>query len=132
MEFIEPDRSNYIVSAHKPNDEGVRDIGFVKGTFLDGRPYRLECWCMDELIMASVFFDERYLTAWKRLDFALLLELEGVLQFKDGPYLQAGRMKDNFLVLIDKLILICYNSYNLKGKLKESFQSDYYGPLFKS
>ena len=59
MEFIEPDRSNYIVSAHKPNDEGVRDIGFVKGTFLDGRPYRLECWCMDELIMASVFFDER-------------------------------------------------------------------------
>lgn len=40
------------------------------------------------------FFDERYLTAWKRLDFALLLELEGVLQFKDGPYLQAGRMKD--------------------------------------
>ena len=84
MEFIEPDRSNYIVSAHKPNDEGVRDIGFVKGTFLDGRPYRLECWCMDELIMASVFFDERYLTAWKRLDFALLLELEGVLQFKDG------------------------------------------------
>ena len=78
MEFIEPDRSNYIVSAHKPNDEGVRDIGFVKGTFLDGRPYRLECWCMDELIMASVFFDERYLTAWKRLDFALLLELEGV------------------------------------------------------
>ena len=56
MEFIEPDRSNYIVSAHKPNDEGVRDIGFVKGTFLDGRPYRLECWCMDELIMASVFF----------------------------------------------------------------------------
>ena len=68
MEFIEPDRSNYIVSAHKPSDEGVRDIGFVKGTFLDGRPYRLECWCMDELIMASVFFD--------------------------GPYLQAGRMKD--------------------------------------
>ena len=44
--------------------------------------------------MASVFFDERYLTAWKRLDFALLLELEDVLQFKDGPYLQAGRMKD--------------------------------------
>ena len=45
---------------------------------------------MDELIMASVFFDERYLTAWKRLDFALLLELEGVLQFKDGPYLGRG------------------------------------------
>ena len=59
MEFIEPDRSNYIVSAHKPNDEGVRDIGFVKGTFLDGRPYRLECWCMDELrtsLLWQVFF----------------------------------------------------------------------------
>mgnify|MGYP000264313794 CR=1 FL=1 len=68
MEFIEPDRSNYIVSAHKPNDEGVRDIGFVKGTFLDGRSGTgWKCWCMDELIMASVFFDERYLTAWKRL-----------------------------------------------------------------
>ena len=59
MEFIEPDRSNYIVSAHKPNDEGVRDIGFVKGTFLDGRAYRLDGWCMEGCSMAGVFFGER-------------------------------------------------------------------------
>ena len=42
MEFIEPDRSNYIVSAHKPNDEGVRDIGFVKG--VHGRAYYGKCF----------------------------------------------------------------------------------------
>ncbi len=95
MNFIEPDFSKYIVSAHKPDEDGVRDIGFAKGTFSDGRPYRLTCWCMAELIMASLFFDERFLTAWKRLDFALLLELEGILQFKDGPYLQAARTKDD-------------------------------------
>lgn len=94
MEFIEPDRSNYIVSAHKPGDDGVLDLGFAKGAFSDGRPYKIECWCMDEIVMATVLFDETLMTAWKRLDFALLLELEGVLQFKDGPYLQAGRMKD--------------------------------------
>lgn len=95
MKFIEPDRSKQLISAHKPSDEGVLDIGFTKGTFSDGRPYRLECWCMEELIMVTVLLDERYLTAWNRLDFVLLLELEDVLQFKDGPYLQAARIKDD-------------------------------------
>lgn len=95
MEFIEPNRSNYNISAREPNDEGVLDIGFAKGMFSDGRPYRLECWCMDELIMATVYLDERHITAWKRLDLALLLELEGLLRFKDGPFLQAARVKDD-------------------------------------
>ena len=95
MKFIEPDRSKQLISAREPNDEGVLDIGFTKGAFSDGRPYKMECWCMEELIMATVYMDERYLTAWHRLDFALLLELEDVVKFMDGPYLQAVRMQDD-------------------------------------
>ena len=95
MEFIEPDRSNYIVSAHKPGDDGVLDLGFAKGAFSDGRPYKIECWCMEEFVMATVLFDEALITAWKRADFALLLELEELFKFNGRPLVQAARMKDD-------------------------------------
>lgn len=95
MKFFEPDRSDYRVSAREPDDYGVLDIGFAKGSFSDGRPYRLECWCMDSLVMATVFFDESLLTAWNRLDVALLLELEEVFKFRGGPFVQASRTKDD-------------------------------------
>lgn len=95
MNFIEPDRSKYIVSAREPGDDGVLDLGFAKGAFSDGRPYRMECWCMDELVMATVLFDDALITAWKRLDFVLLLELEELFKFNGRPGVQAARTKDD-------------------------------------
>lgn len=95
MEFIEPNRSNYIVSAQEPDDDGVLDIGITRGAFSDGRPYRLECWCMDELYMATVFFDDALMTAWNRLDMVLLLELEGLVKFCGKPLVQSHRVKDD-------------------------------------
>ena len=95
MEFIEPDRSNYIVSAKEPDDDGVLDLGFAKGSFSDGRPYKIECWCMDELVMATVLFDDALMTAWKRLDFALFLELEELFKYNGKPLVQATRMQDD-------------------------------------
>lgn len=50
---------------------------------------------MDELYMATFFLDEMYITAWRRLDFALLLELEGLVKFKEEPLLQAARVEDD-------------------------------------
>lgn len=95
MKYIEPDRSEYIVSAQEPDDDGVLDLGFAKGAFSDGRPYKIECWCMDEIVMATVLFDEALMTAWKRMDFALLLELEELFKFNVKPLVQAARMKDD-------------------------------------
>ena len=95
MKYIEPDRSEYIVSAQEPDDDGVLDLGFAKGVFSDGRPYKIECWCMDEIVMATVLFDEALMTAWKRADFTLLLELEELFKFNGKPLVQAARMKDD-------------------------------------
>lgn len=95
MKFIEPNRSNYVVSAKEPDDDGVLDIGVAKGTFCDGRPYRLECWCMDELYMATVFFDDALMTAWNRFDMVLMLELEELVKFSGRPLVQAHRVKDD-------------------------------------
>ena len=95
MKYIEPDRSEYIVSAQEPDDDGVLDLGFAKGAFSDGRPYKIECWCMDEIVMATVLFDEALMKAWKRADFALLLELEELFKFNGKPLVQAARMKDD-------------------------------------
>lgn len=95
MKYIEPDRSKQLISAREPNDEGVLDIGFTKGVFSDGRPYKIECWCMDEIVMATVLLDEALMTAWKRADFALLLELEELFKFNGKPLVQAARMKDD-------------------------------------
>lgn len=95
MRYIEPDRSEYIVSAQEPDDDGVLDLGFSKGAFSDGRPYKIECWCMDEIVMATVLFDEALMTAWKRADFVLLLELEELFKFNGKPLVQAARMKDD-------------------------------------
>ena len=49
---------------------------------------------MDEIVMATVLFDEALMTAWKRADFALLLELEELFKFNGRPLVQAARMKD--------------------------------------
>ncbi len=95
MKFIEPDRSEYIVSAQEPDDDGVLDLGFAKGVFCDGRPYKMECWCMDEIVMATVLFDDVLMTAWKREDFTLLLELEDLFKFAAKPLVQATRTEDD-------------------------------------
>lgn len=94
MEFIEPNRSKYIPSPKEPDEDGVMDIGYTKGTFCDGRSYRVECWRMDEIVMATMFFSDKYMTAWKKKDFALLLELEGIVKFNQ-QLVQASRTKDD-------------------------------------
>ena len=122
MKYIEPDRSGYIVSAHEPGDDGVLDLGFAKGAFSDGRPYKIECWCMDEIVMATVLFDETLMTAWKRADFALLLELEELFKFNGRPLVQAARMKDDAGRGIWAVNLMVKNDKGLQAEILRPMQ----------
>ena len=45
--------------------------------------------------MATVLFDDALMTAWKRLDFALFLELEELFKYNGKPLVQATRMQDD-------------------------------------
>ena len=56
IKFPVPNRSEYIPSPYEPDADGVLDIGYYKGSIIGGRPYVLECWQMDELVVATVFF----------------------------------------------------------------------------
>lgn len=62
IKFPVPNRSEYIPSPLEPDADGVLDIGYYKGTIIGGRPYVLECWQMDELVVATVFFRTKVLT----------------------------------------------------------------------
>ena len=53
IKFPVPNRSEYIPSPYEPDADGVLDIGYYKGSIIGGRPYVLECWQMDELVVAT-------------------------------------------------------------------------------
>ena len=73
------------------------DVGYKNGVMSDGRPYRLECWRMDELLMLTVLFSNQGLTGYKRADMPLLLEGEEILRFVGAgkPRLQAAQTTDD-------------------------------------
>ena len=95
--FTAPCRVDYVPSPYEPNEEGVMDVGYKNGVMSDGRPYRLECWRMDELLMLTVLFSNQGLTGYKRADMPLLLEGEEILRFvgEGKPRLQAAQTTDD-------------------------------------
>ena len=83
IKFPVPNRSEYIPSPYEPDADGVLDIGYYKGSIIGGRPYVLECWQMDELVVATVFFSDEGLDAYSREDLVLLLEFSHFLNSRN-------------------------------------------------
>ena len=63
--YTAPCRVNYVPSPYEPDEDGVMDVGYKNGVFSDGRPYRLECWRMDAMLMLTVLFSNEGLTGYK-------------------------------------------------------------------
>ena len=71
------------------------DVGYYKGQLCDGRPYHLECWRMEEMLMATIIFSDAGLAAYKRQDMACLLEAETILDFTGSKrFIQCGHLED--------------------------------------
>ena len=108
IKFPVPNRSEYIPSPYEPDADGVLDIGYYKGSIIGGRPYVLECWQMDELVVATVFFSDEGLDAYSREDLVLLLELEDIIKFIGGKRLfQCTHTEDDAGMLCGLLTLLC-------------------------
>ena len=92
-----PCRVGYVPSPYEPDEDGVMDVGYKNGVFSDGRPYRLECWRMEEMLMLTVLFSSQGLSAYSRADMPLLLEGEEILRFvgTGKPKLQAAQTTDD-------------------------------------
>ena len=92
-----PCRVGYVPSPYEPDEEGVMDVGYLTGTMSDGRPFRLECWRMEEMLMLTVLFSSQCLSAYRRADMPLLVEGEEILRFvgTGKPKLQAAQTTDD-------------------------------------
>ena len=92
-----PCRVDYVPSPYEPDEDGVMDVGYKNGVLSDGRPFRLECWRMDEMLMLTVLFSNEGLGAYGRADMPLLLEGEEILRFvgTGKPRLQATQTSDD-------------------------------------
>lgn len=79
--FPAPCRVDYVPSPYEPDEDGVIDVGYRTGKLSDNRPYRLECWRMDDMLMVTIMFCDIGLRAYKREDMHLLLEAEELVRF---------------------------------------------------
>src|SRR5689334_5842349 len=79
--YPKPDRSDFVPNFHKTEDNDVLDIGWAEGVLSDGRPYRLECWCQDQLTCQTLFLSSIGLEDLEEGGVVALLEREKLTQF---------------------------------------------------
>ncbi len=116
--FARPDRSGYQPSLYEPDEDGIMDVGYHKGQLSDGRPYHLECWRMDDMLMATVIFSDFGLAAYKRMDMACLLEAEEIVDFTGVKrFLQCGHLEDNAEQAMWAVNIMLANKEGSYGKL---------------
>ena len=79
--YPKPDRSDQIRNFQKTEENEALDIGWAEGTFSDGRPYLLECWCEDQVTSITVFFSRIGLEGLDDAGAKALLERENIAHF---------------------------------------------------
>ncbi len=85
-----PDRSHKTPNFVKTAENDALDIGRAEGRLSDGRPYRAEYWCRDQVTMLTIFFSALGLEAATDSDLGQLLVSERLIRFGDGPRYVAG------------------------------------------
>jgi len=66
------------------DDPDVHNIGYHEGVLSDGRPYRLECWAMDQITNITVFTSTIDLEKSSRKQVLDYLENEGIFTRLNG------------------------------------------------
>jgi hypothetical protein len=84
MDYPKPDRSNFKPNLSKTPEDDVLDLGWQEGALRDGRPFRGEYWCQDQISMITFFFSTIGLENASRNDLTQLLVSENLIQFKPG------------------------------------------------
>lgn len=95
-EFPIPNRSDYTPSPYEPDADGVLDVGYYEGKLEDGRAYILECWQIDDLAVATIFFSDKDIEDYTRAQLIELLEVEKIIEFiSEKKLFQCTRTKDD-------------------------------------
>jgi hypothetical protein len=95
QQYPKPDRSKIKPNFSKTPENDAVDIAWQEGVLSDGRPYRAEYWCQDQISMVTFFISTIGLENATNDDFKRLLETENLNKFKPGySYVQAHRFTD--------------------------------------
>ena len=94
--YPRPDRSRITPNFAKTADNDALDLGWHEGVLSDGRPFRAEYWCQDQISILTFFLSIVGLETASQADLAELLVREGLVAFKTGkaPHIQAMRWRD--------------------------------------
>ena len=66
---------------------------------MDGRPYQIEYWCIEEVHMATIYFSDRHIKEWTKEQLVQYLEDNGIVTWKiKEKKIQARRMKDDLQI----------------------------------
>lgn len=79
--YPKPDRSDATPNFSKSAENDVLDVGWAEGVLSDGRPYRLECWCQDQVTSVTIFVSSQGLEQLDQKGVEDFLEREQLVRF---------------------------------------------------
>ncbi|MEG2069100.1 MAG: hypothetical protein RSB52_01840 [Acidaminococcaceae bacterium] len=73
-----------------------KDLGYAEGSFSDARPYRIECWVIEQVVMATIYFSDRNIKTWQKEQLTTYLEQEKLVEWLTvEKNLQGKQAKDD-------------------------------------
>jgi hypothetical protein len=94
--YPKPDRSRFVPNRVKTEANDTLDIGWAEGIMRDGRPWRAEAWCQDQVTFLTFFFSSLGLGRATDADLAARLTAEDLVTFVDEDgQVEGRRAKDD-------------------------------------
>ena len=95
VHYPKPNRTNHRPSLDAGLGKDYQDLGWNRGVLSDGRPFRVEYWCWDEVAVLTFFMSTKGMENATDDYFRQLLVDEGLLTFVSAkPTLKSKRVKD--------------------------------------
>src|ERR1700689_2549166 len=77
--YPKPDRSDFKPHLSKTPENEILDLGWQEGVLTDGRPFKGEFWCQDQISMITFFFSTVGLENISKEEMERLLESEDLM-----------------------------------------------------
>lgn len=92
--YPKPDRSRFTPNRVKTEANDTLDIGWAEGVMRDGRPWRAESWCQDQVTFLTFFFSALGLEQATNADLTALLKAEDLVRYTgdEGESYTGGRL----------------------------------------
>ena len=90
--YPKPDRTRLTPNRVKTDANDTLDIGWAEGVMQDGRPWRAEAWCQDQVTFLTFFFSSLGIEKATNDRLTTLLEVEGLVRFVGEEKYVEGRL----------------------------------------